>query len=293
MHTLASAPSFQADYRGPGFAHPFSETFSTSPSLTIIVPTRNESDNVGPLLQRLQPVAKKLNATVLFVDDSTDNTEDVIRQTAWSLDMQVDVLHRSLAEQVGGLGGAVLLGLNHASSSRVAVLDADLQHPPELLIDLMQAMDRTAADVVVATRYSENGSAEGLSPLRSAVSKTATRLAQAALPAALGSVSDPMSGYFLLNLDAVRADQLRPNGFKILVDILGRTPNLRVAEVPFGFAARHSGTSKGNFREVWRLFALLLDIRIEAARTRPRSYGRPSRPHFSDAVPAASQPEAS
>jgi dolichol-phosphate mannosyltransferase len=233
------------------------------PALTIVIPTRNEAGNVVPLLGRMGSVALCLQAEVVFVDDSSDHTPELIAQAAANLPFPVRVIHREVGEQIGGLGGAVVVGMQHAAASRVAVLDGDLQHPPELLVEMLDEMLRTGADVVVATRYRAHGSADGLSPLRTLVSKAATRLAHLLLPAALGRVSDPMSGFFVVNLGAIRLDQLRPNGFKILVDILGRTPSLRVAEVPFSFDLRHSGASKGSSREFIRYLQVLVNLRRE------------------------------
>ena len=75
------------------------------PDVTIVIPTRNEADNVQPLLERLRTVLDETAFEVVFVDDSDDTTPEVIRDVD---DERVRLLHRLKGDRAGGLGGAVV-----------------------------------------------------------------------------------------------------------------------------------------------------------------------------------------
>jgi dolichol-phosphate mannosyltransferase len=130
-------------------------------AVTVIIPTFNESENIRELLHQLtESVPSRLPCEVVFVDDSTDDTPDVIRSAAQDCPFPVAVLHRDVP--TGGLGGAVVEGLKGAGSDWIVVMDADLQHPPELVPELVAAGERSGADLVVASRYIRGGSRAGL-----------------------------------------------------------------------------------------------------------------------------------
>ena len=235
------------------------------PRVCVLVPTRNEAGNVGPLVARLGPVLAGLGGEVLFVDDSDDHTPAAVAAAASAAAVPVRLLHRAGAERTGGLGGAVQEGLAAATARWTVVMDGDLQHPPERVPDLIAAAER-GADLVVATRYAGQGSAGGLSSrFRGLASRVAGAAARVLFPRALAGVSDPMSGFFAVSTTAVRPGDLRPWGFKILLELLVRTPGLRVAEVPFTFAERHDGHSKASGREAARYLRQLLALRLAVA----------------------------
>jgi dolichol-phosphate mannosyltransferase len=125
----------------------------STPQLTILVPTRNEAQNVEPLLGRLSTSVKE-NSVVLFVDDSDDETPDVVQaaRARGFGSLETRLLHRSGEQRSGGLGGAVLAGLERIHTPWVCVMDGDLQHPPEVVPQLFDAALEGADLVVVATR---------------------------------------------------------------------------------------------------------------------------------------------
>jgi dolichol-phosphate mannosyltransferase len=243
--------------------------------LTVVVPTRNEAGNIDLLIDRLGAALAGWAAELLVVDDSDDDTpRRVLRraEAGRTEGLALRVLHRAPGARAGGLGTAVVLGLAEARGRWVVVMDGDLQHPPELVPELVAAGRRTNADIVVASRHVTGGDAGGLDgAARAAVSGAATRLAQAAFPRRLGGISDPMSGFFAVRPAALELDQLRPDGFKILLEILVRTPRLRTHEVGFAFAPRHAGDSKASAKEGLRfarhVVRLLATRRREARRT--------------------------
>jgi len=236
-----------------------------APRVCVLVPTLNEADNAGPLVARLGPVLAGLGGEVLFVDDSDDHTPAAVAAAASAAAVPVRLLHRALSERTGGLGGAVQEGLAAATARWTVVMDGDLQHPPERIPELIGAAER-GADLVVATRYAGEGSAGGLSSrFRGLASRGAGAAARVLFPRALAGVSDPMSGFFAVRTAAVNTGDLRPRGFKILLELLVRTPGLRVAEVPFTFAERHAGQSKASGREAARYLRQLVALRLAVA----------------------------
>ena len=228
--------------------------------LSIIVPTFNEAANVDELVRRVTEAVGDLECEIVFVDDSTDHTPEVIGEVASRAKLTVRLVHR--AEPTGGLGGAVLEGFRSAASDVCIVMDGDLQHPPEDIPVLLRRFEEGGADVVVASRYIGEGSAKGLSgAVRTAVSRTSTALTKAMFPVRLRNCSDPMTGFFLVDRRALDLENLRPRGFKILLEILAREP-LRVAEVPFHFADRFAGTSKASVRQGLHFIRQLAALRF-------------------------------
>ncbi|WP_336922076.1 GtrA family protein [Aquipuribacter sp. SD81] len=234
-----------------------------APDLTVLVPTYNEGGNVEALVRRLSAAVERPGtAEVLFVDDSTDDTPDRVREVArQGHPLRVRLLHRPAGERVGGLAGAVTAGLRDSRADFVVVMDGDLQHPPELVPTLRRAAED--ADLVVASRYTGDGDAGGLAgSWRRSVSGVSTLLARACFPTRVGRVcTDPMTGFFCLRRDAVDLDRLRPRGFKILLEVLARH-DLRVLELPFAFGTRHDGESKASWRNGLHFLHQLASLRM-------------------------------
>jgi dolichol-phosphate mannosyltransferase len=228
--------------------------------LSIVVPTKNEAENIEPLLGRIERVMNGTPIEVVFVDDSSDSTPQRIREAGDKFPFNISLIARSLGCQKGGLGGAVVEGLRAAQGQWVCIMDADLQHPPELIPQLLAQAARTGADVVLGSRMAEGGSTESLGRFRRVISRVLAVISQALFPRRLQNVSDPMSGFFLIRREAVDVGRLRPDGFKILVEILIRFPDLRVSEIGFRFGSRHAGRSKAGLREGFRLFRHFLRL---------------------------------
>ena len=230
------------------------------PGATVIIPTFNERDNIAALISRVSAALSDRDGEILFVDDSSDDTPEVIRALAASAPMPVRLLHRDKPE--GGLGGAVVEGIRSASYDVCIVMDGDLQHPPELLPDMIDRYEDGDADVVVASRYIGGGDNGGLAgAMRVGVSRGATLLTKAMFPIRLSGASDPMTGYFLVDRTRVDPDALRPNGFKILLEILVRS-DVRIAEVPMEFGERLHGQSKASFVQGMQFLKHLARLRF-------------------------------
>ena len=245
----------------PGRPAPHPSADRTTVELTVIVPTRNEAGNVGPLLDRLGTALLGQPFEVLFVDDSSDATPQIIAAQAAARPFPVRVIARPPARR-NGLSGAVVEGMDAAAGRWLCVIDADLQHPPELIPRLLTQANRTAADIVVASRQANWLGPVGLSRARALTSQTLTILARMVFPRVLKNVSDPLTGFFLARRAAVDTAALQPQGFKILLELLARHPDLRVTELHFDFSPRHEGQSKADLNEGMRFFRHLTRLRL-------------------------------
>ncbi|WP_405830138.1 glycosyltransferase [Streptomyces sp. NBC_01176] len=242
-------------------------------AVTIVVPTFNEAGNVPELLRRItESVPARLPCEVVFVDDSTDETPEVIARVAQDCPFPVSVLHRE--QPTGGLGGAVVEGLRAATSDWIVVMDGDLQHPPSLVPELVASGERSGAGLVVASRYVKGGSRAGLAGgYRIAVSRGATWLTKTLFPRRLHGISDPMSGFFAIRRSVVTADILQPLGYKILLELAVRSRPRRVTEVPFVFQDRFAGESKSTAREGFRFLRHLAGLRTASPVARMVVFG--------------------
>ena len=246
-------------------------------ALSVIIPTRNEEGSVRPLMARLDAVLANLPSEVIFVDDSDDGTPGIIDDLVDAhrfVGIELSLVHRPPGERQGGLSGAVVAGLRIARGTWVCVMDADLQHPPELIPELLGAAEATGVGIAVASRYRAGGKADGLQPGRNVISRGAAALARYSFPRTLRELSDPMSGFFVFRRDGVDVDQLRPIGFKILLEIVVRARGMRVTEVPYAFAERYAGTSKASAREGLAYARHLARLRLE---THPGASTPPTR----------------
>ena len=229
--------------------------------ISIVVPTRNEAENVQPLLDRLATAMEGFRFEVLFVDDSNDGTARKILSLINQYPFDVRIIARP-AERRNGLSGAVVEGFSMAEGDWVCVMDADLQHPPETIPLMWDQAKKSGADLIVGSRRGDLFGPFGLTRLRAFNSKTLTILARMLFPRLLKNVSDPLTGLFLVRRSAVDATTLRPDGFKILLEILVRCPALHVSEVHFDFAPRYDGQSKADVREGIRFFRHLVRLRL-------------------------------
>ncbi|HMD88553.1 MAG TPA: glycosyltransferase family 2 protein [Anaerolineaceae bacterium] len=236
---------------------------SFEPVLSIIVPTKNESGNIEMLLRRIEKAMNGASTEVVFVDDSSDDTPKVICKLSNNYpSLVVSILHRLPEQQIGGLGGAVIAGMQVAHAPLACVMDGDLQHPPELIPQLLQVAEQKKADLVVASRRISESKVSGLNLMRDLISRGLDKIARIFFPKQLNGVRDPLSGFFLVRLSAVDFEHMQPKGFKILLEILVRNPDLVKAELPFHFAERYDGKSKASAKEAIKYFILLWNLRF-------------------------------
>jgi dolichol-phosphate mannosyltransferase len=214
--------------------------------VSIVVPAFREGPNIRPLTQRVFAAlaAEGIEGELIIVDDdSRDGTEEAVAELAGAYPVRLIV-----RREERGLSGAVLRGFEEAGHEVLVVLDGDLQHPPEAIPAVVAKMD-SGCDFVIATRYAEGGSlAENWPWHRRMMSRIAGLLARPLTP-----LSDPMSGFFAVRRDAVRAATgLSPLGFKIALEVYVKAGCRRPGEVPIAFGTRAAGESKLGAGEVGR-----------------------------------------
>jgi dolichol-phosphate mannosyltransferase len=229
---------------------------TAGPELTLVIPTLNERDNIGPLVDLLDAVLEAVSWEVIFVDDdSPDGTAERIREIG-RRDRRVRCLQR-LGRR--GLTTACIEGALAASATYIAVMDADMQHDENLLPQMLAMLKSGSADLVVGSRYVAGGGIGGLDPARANMSAFATRLSRIICKA---EIADPMSGFFMLRRDVLEGAlrRLSGQGFKILLDILASSPRpLRIREVPYNFRERQHGESKLDTLVAWEYMMLIAD----------------------------------
>lgn len=211
--------------------------------LSLISPTFNEKENITPLVERVHKALSKYSYELIVVDDnSPDGTSELAKSLSSKYPLKVIV---RTSER--GLASAVVAGFDQATGEVLGVIDADLQHPPEEIPALLEAI-RGGADVAIASRYVEGGNIEGWSTKRAIISKGAKLLATILLPSTR-EIKDPLAGFFLFKRKVIDSAVLTPTGYKILLEVLVRGNASQIAEVPYTFKERERGKSNLTIRE--------------------------------------------
>ncbi|MEM9906702.1 MAG: glycosyltransferase [Cyanobacteria bacterium P01_D01_bin.44] len=229
---------------------------------SLVIPTYNESRNVEKIIGQLTglldvylPGAYEL----ILVDD---NSPDETWKVAQSLMRQYSQLRVMRREQERGLSSAVIRGWQAASGKILGVIDADLQHPPETLLQLLKKI-QAGADLAVASRHVEGGGVSDWSVVRRFLSRGAQMLGLLILPDVVGRVSDPMSGYFMVRRQAISGPTLNPLGYKILLEVIGRGRVKEIAEAGYVFQERESGESKVTWKQYIEYIGHLVRLRTD------------------------------
>jgi dolichol-phosphate mannosyltransferase len=202
--------------------------------ISIIIPTYNEKENIGILIDTIHKVLKGYNYELIVVDDNSPDGTAKIAEELSKL-YPIRVLKRSGKL---GLASAILDGFQHSRGKILGVIDADLQHPPEYIKNFIYSVSN-GHDIAVGSRYAKGGSIDGWSAFRKAVSRGAI-----ALSMPLTNVMDPVSGYFFIKKKVIENTELNPIGYKILLEILVKGSYNKVQEIPYTFKLRENGKSK-------------------------------------------------
>jgi dolichol-phosphate mannosyltransferase len=206
--------------------------------VSLIIPTYNEKDNIIPLIERISKALGGYNYEIVIVDDnSKDGTIEAAENLAARYPVKLIV-----RKTEKGLATAVIHGIKNSAGGIICVMDADLQHPPEKLPEMIKAIE-DGADMAFASRYIPGGGVPEWGLLRRVISKGAGQIAHLLLPSSR-RVADPMSGFFIFRREKVDPDKLKPTGYKIALEILLVGNFEKVTEVPFIFEDRTAGKSK-------------------------------------------------
>ncbi len=211
---------------------------SDSPELSLVLAVLNERENLPALFARLSALALPPWEAIVVDDGSTDGTREFLAELAGREPRLRTILHDGRQTTLRAQG----LAIAKARGRYVAVMDADLQHPPELLLPLVAALQNGAA-LAVASRYAPGGSPGPRHPLRAVISRGAEALARLILPVARRT-SDPVSGFFAFRRSLYMPLERGYRGYKLLLFVLVMADGLPVRDVPFRFEPRTDGTSK-------------------------------------------------
>ncbi len=230
--------------------------------LSLVLPTFNEARNIKATLHTVWGILNSIHGLhfeIIVVDDnSPDDTWQLALDEAAVLP-GVQVMRRTTES---GLATAVIRGWQASEGSILAVMDSDLQHPPGVLVHLVNAM-RGGADLAAGSRHVEEGGVSDWSPFRRIISRTAQLIGLAILPEVVGRVADPMSGYFMLTRTSISGKLLNPTGYKILIEVLARGSLKRIKEIGYVFCERKEGESKVSFTIYLQYLEHLLRLRID------------------------------
>jgi dolichol-phosphate mannosyltransferase len=248
----------------------------SSEKLALVIPTLREASNLRSLLGHVRSVLDPLNIEyeiLVIDDDSRDGTTEIVSAAAQT-DERVRLLVR---EGQRGLSGAILHGWRHTDAAILGVMDADMQHPPELLPSLLAAI-LAGRDLAIASRYAGGGALGKWNRTRRVISAAAVSVTWPIQRTGLRA-KDPMSGFFLVRRDCLSQVPFQPFGFKLLLEILVRARIRSVEEIPFSFGSRCHGDSKANLKvavDFARLLAKLYASRLALSGAERRMIGATS-----------------
>ncbi|HKD75412.1 MAG TPA: glycosyltransferase, partial [Ktedonobacterales bacterium] len=232
-------------------------------ALSIVIPTHDERDNIWYLLWALRNIVAGTPTEVIIIDDSDDGTAEVARGAIHTLGtphFHICCEHRPPGSpRAGGLATAVDLGLRLACAPYIAVIDGDLQHPPEGLRRLLDIAITHRADIVMATRFRKGDRYAGLNSSRP-ISRGLKWMTKLLFADHLLRVSDPLGGFFLLRRSLIEDVQLRPVGHKIALEVLIRCGWASLVEVPYRFRARRGGRMRQGVLVLWHVLRLLREV---------------------------------
>ena len=212
--------------------------------LSIVVPTYNESNNIVRMLDSIAETLSPYNrAEIIVVDDnSPDGTAEMAKSHAKNLSakkkIRVEIIRR---KGKFGLSSAIVKGVQSATGDFLVIMDGDFSHPPQVIPSIIQALQDSNYDIVIASRYVKGGSIIGWPFKRRLMSKGATKIARYGLGI---EVKDPVSGFFAFRRDIINGIKFDAIGYKMLLEILVKTKGARVKEIPYTFTNRRIGNSK-------------------------------------------------
>jgi len=231
-------------------------------AFSLVIPTYNEAKNIGPLLERLdallRPALDDSFELIVVDDDSPDGTS----RTAAEIALRIPSVRVVTRRGERGLATAIIRGWQVARGDVLGVIDADLQHPPETLLPLLAQIGR-GADLAVGSRNVVGGGVSDWSLARRMLSRGAQLIGLLILPEVLGRLTDPMSGLFLVRRAALAGVEMDPLGYKILIEVVGRSDIRWIAEVPYVFRERVAGESKVSFRLYREYLLHLIKLRLK------------------------------
>ena len=252
-------------------------------SLSVIIPTYNESQNILDMLRAISNnLPSSVESEIVVVDDnSPDGTAHIAEEYAKNSNktrLSVKVIHRPSKQ---GLSSAILAGIESAKGETIIVMDSDFSHPPETIQKMLDELQNPQCDIVVASRYVKGGSVIGWPFKRRLISKSATKIAQHGLGI---KIKDPMSGFFAFKRYIIKSIKFDAIGYKMLLELLVKTKGTIVKEIPYSFTNRKLGSSKLDLsvgldyvRSFWKLYRYGKSVSEKEKRTSLRFFSKAAR----------------
>jgi len=251
--------------------------------ISIIIPTYNEAENICPILESIsENLPKNFQTEVIIIDDdSPDGTSSLVENYKKSIlipHYSVSLIKR---KDERGLSTAILRGIEKATGDLIVVMDSDLSHPPHIIPQMIETLQNTKCDIVIASRYTRGGAIKGWPIKRRMISKGATKIAQTGLGI---KTNDPMSGFFAFRRHILNSIKFDAIGYKILLEMLVKVNGVRIEEIPYTFVDRKYGSSKLDAstifdycRAVWKLYRYGKSKRATEKRTSVRFLSKAAR----------------
>lgn len=233
--------------------------------VSIVLPTFKEKENIRILFNEIRNKVYVNTYEIIIVDD---NSPDKTWAEALNYIDTNDIVIRRI--NMKGLSSAIVDGVLLSLGDYAVVMDADLQHPPEVINTMVKKLAEENYDIVIGSRYAPGGGVVGWTKTRLLISKGATVIAKILLPYAR-KISDPMSGFFMVKRDLIKNNKsvLNPMGFKILLEILEKCKPSKITEVPYIFRSRLHGKSKLGTKTI---IAFIIHV-LKLSRWRPIKFG--------------------
>lgn len=234
-------------------------------SLSVVIPTYNERENIIPFVESCISVLDSYNFEIIIVDDdSPDNTWEVARQFASNVDI-VRVIRRQGSTD---LATAISRGFRESTKDACVVIDADFQHPPERIPDLFEAL-REGSDVAIGSRYLGEADIQHWSRSRKLISRGAILLSWVFVPTTR-HFTDPVSGFFAIRNSKLEEIAFKMKGYKILLEILGNSAAPQIVEIPYVFTKRKQGDSNLSSMEYVNFLRQILALELSESRREGR-----------------------
>ena len=208
----------------------------------VVIPTYNERENLGPILDRLHKALPDVH--VLVVDDgSPDGTGELADERA-AANENIHVMHRT---EKAGLGAAYIAGFRWGLAreyNTIVEMDADGSHAPEDLPRLLDAVGD--ADLAIGSRYVPGGSVVNWPLKRQVLSRGANVYSQIALGMRTRDITAGFRAYRRPVLEKLALDEVNSHGYCFQIDLTIRTAEagFEIVEVPITFTEREIGESK-------------------------------------------------
>ena len=232
----------------------------------IILPTYNEKDNIGKLLDQLILVFKKVqnyDMRILVIDDKSPDGTGLIVEKYMKKHKNIHILYGNKQ----GLGAAYIRGFRLAMNkySVIFCMDADLQHPPNMIPDFLSEIDN-GFDFVIGSRYVTGGATPDWNLKRKIISRTGNFFAR--VVAGMFSVHDCTSGYRAIRtsiLKKIDYKYLATRGYAFMSTSLYECmeKGAKVKEIPLVFYDRKFGSTKLQRKDMIEFFLNAARLRLK------------------------------